>query len=119
MTCTCRKVLKLMKKLTNGSDIEMFWSPYDLSIYLADQCNSEHRIDCSKYENDMHVIIAKLFEEKCLREGRTPYYFYLTYDGLHPWAITWEKAKNFILRSICVPIIVAFITAWLTATFLS
>ncbi len=119
MTRTCKKVLKSMRTLTGNSNAEMAWYVNDHLICLADDDYNKHSFDCSKYDKEMYAIISKLYEENCLCEGRTPYYFYLTYNGLHPYEIKWEKAKDFILRSILVPILVASATAWLTTTFLT
>lgn len=78
---------------------------------------TEHRISRS---SDELVPLLEYLEGKNLIEILGPCFFRLKYDGYHYFQAIISSVLHFLLTSVFVPIVVAFITTlvslWLTGT---
>ena len=63
----------------------------------------------------IHAVIDQLALDGYIRYsdlGKD--YFFLTYKGVHPYKVEWQRIKNFLFTSIFIPIVVSFATTVLT-----
>ncbi len=114
MTIQQLKVLKLLYKLTDRSE-NIFY--YDESAQAFILLEYDKTIDCPKFSRQILGLIEDL-QSKGYVEKLPDRYFSiydkllrLTYKGLHPLHFSLESFVSFMLKSVVVPVIVAFITA--------
>lgn len=112
MIYTCKNVLRGLRKISsNTEDLLSFWgNEPSISLVYDDSKN----YDYTKYQGEIHSIIKQLVSDGYLEYAQNEYNFTLTQRGLHPYHFQWEACKSFLLRSILVPILVAFATTLLT-----
>ena len=112
MINTCRNVLSGLRKLSsNTEDILSFLSGTYCIRLLSDTSKT---YDYTKYNGEIVSIISQLVSDGYLKYSFNECNFTLTQRGLHPYRFQWESCKSFLLRSILVPILVAFATTLLT-----
>lgn len=114
MTIQQLKVLKLLYKLTDRSE-NIFY--YDESAQAFILLEYDKTIDCPKLSRQILGLMEDL-QSKGYVEKLPDRYFSiddkllrLTYKGLHPLHFSLESVVSFMLKSVVVPVIVAFITA--------
>lgn len=110
MTKQCRYALNQIKKLTNNTASEIDFVYKDNVIYMIRQ--PQRRIIVPKYANEFSTLIPVLVEKGYLTKQKFGYQ--LTHKGIHPYAVGWETIKAFLIKSILIPVVVAFLTAALT-----
>lgn len=110
MTKQCRYVLKQIKHFVNNSSSEFEFVYRDNVIYMLN--NPSHRFVIPKYSNELDTLVSVLLENKYLVKSK--YGYRLTHKGMHPYEVGWETLKSFLIKSILVPVVVAFLTAVLT-----
>lgn len=118
MTFQELKFLKLLHELTHRTEQVFIYDNFDCSVHLYSEFNV--CLPCGKLSCEINSIINSLLDggyissyptngidERCYR---------LTHKGLHPFQFSFAKFLSFLIRSIIVPIIVAFVTAlWVSA----
>lgn len=112
MISTCRNVLTGLRKLTSNTEDLLSFLGDTYCICLVDDIDKTY--DYTKYQGEIHSIIKQLVSDGYLEYGYNEYNFILTQRGLHPYRFQWEACRSFLLRSILVPILVAFATTLLT-----
>ncbi|MGX7195216.1 hypothetical protein [Enterococcus olivae] len=70
-------------------------------------------------ESDIHIALSDLHYDKLIYFRITPEHdipidITLKYEGLRYFDWKWEKAKDFLLKNILVPSVVAFFTTLIT-----
>lgn len=108
----CRKVLKGLRKISRNSEITLGFLEETTCICREDDFDVVY--DYFTYRGEIHSIINHLSEEGYLICEQNINFFSLTQKGLHPYRFTWDAIKHFLLTSVLIPIIVAFITSLLT-----
>lgn len=112
MTRTCRNVLKHLRDLSeNGSHVLIF-SIGDNCVYTYDDNGKYY--DYTEHASEFDAIIRELARTGHLVINENEATFFLTYKGLHPYAMTWQELKTFLIRSFIVPIVVSIITTVVT-----
>lgn len=112
MTYQCAVVLKHLRKLANNSEPLMTFVSDANIICLSD--NASVFYDYTQYCKEITGIIQSLIEQGYLVNGFNQYNFSLTQKGLHPYQLQFEKARQFLVKSIVVPILVAILTTLIT-----
>lgn len=110
MTKQCRYALSQIRKFTNNTASEIDFIYENNAIYMIHQ--PQHEIVIPKYKNEFIVLIPVLLEKGYLI--KTKFGYQLTHKGMHPYGVGWETLKSFLIKSILVPVVVAFLTAALT-----
>lgn len=112
MISTCRTVLSSLRKLSSNSECSLSFLGNTHQICLASDKSKIY--DPAKYKGEINGIISQLVSDGYLEYSYSNLSFHLTQRGLHPYRFQWESCKSFLLRSILVPILVAFATTLLT-----
>lgn len=107
MTKQCKAVLRELVMLSNNSEEPMGYVLNEPRISLF--YNSNKFYDYSPYSNEIEGIIQQLVDDGYL-ELFNRHDFKLTHKGLHRRTFQWIEIKQFLLRSILVPIVVSIIT---------
>ena len=111
MEWTTKKLLNGFKALTGNTGKLFGYDPYRNCFRLIDSKDSEY--DCSWCSDAIEPHLKKMAELDFITEkGRNTYQ--LGFRGLHPYYVRWEIFRDFMLKSVVTPIIVAFITSLLT-----
>lgn len=116
MTPACRKTLKLMRKLTDTSEKLIIFDERKCDIVIS--CKAENRVSVSEFKNEIKGIFAYLSEKGYIAYD-DPYNFYLTHKGLHSVYFSWEALRDFLAKSVLVPILVALVTSLLANIFIN
>lgn len=112
MTKQCKTVLNELVKLSNNTDALMCYSLRKPHITLY--YNFDKFYDYSTYSHEIEGIIQQLANDGYLAFLDRGNGFKLTHKGLHRKAFEWIEIKQFLLKSVIVPIVVAAITALVT-----
>lgn len=113
MTKQCKCVLQNLKKLTNNSDCFLSFLGNSTCICRMDDYNATY--DYCAYQTEINSIINFLASTGYLiflNESKNQ--FMLSHKGIHPYRVSWESAKQFLINSFLTPIAVAFITTLIT-----
>lgn len=117
MTLQESKLLKLLNTLTFHSEDPFFYDPSDVSFHLAEDL--ERMLPCCALSSEINGLIDSLKDKKYIKSvptyGLDEDRFCLTQKGIHRFQISIEAAVKFLVTSILVPAVVAFITALITA----
>lgn len=116
MTPSCRKTLKLMRKLTDTSEKLIIFDERKCDIVIS--CKAENRVSVSEFKNEIKGIFAYLSEKSYIAYD-DPDNFYLTHKGLHSIYFSWEALRDFLAKSVLVPILVALVTSLLANIFIN
>ena len=108
--CSC--VLRELRKLSHNTETVLCF--LGDSTYICLDENENIFYDYSKYQGEVHAIINELVNTCYLTYETNEYYFCLTERGLHPYQLKWMDIKDFLFKSILVPIIVSGFTTLLT-----
>jgi len=118
MTIQQLQVLRLLYKLTERSEKTFFYDENDQSLVLFEY---DGKITCSKLSHQILGLLENL-QSKGYVEKLPDRYFSiddkllrLTYKGLHPMHFSLESFVAFLIKSVAVPVIVAFITSLLVS----
>lgn len=117
MLPNCKIVLKGLIQLSEGQDVELdlLGSDKETLIVRADDYPKYSRTyDYSEHKHEISSILDQLEKTGYLKYTYAPNSFVLTQKGLHPYAFRWEEFKEFLFKSIAVPIVVAFFTTLIT-----
>lgn len=112
-------LIKLIHLYKQATCLDYYFS-YTLGndkIYLTDDkfvIQKDVFVDVKKYKNQMSYIYDNLLKNEYIFQHPTGAYFYLSYKGIKYFSFSFEKAKNFIIKSVLTPIIVSIITAIIT-----
>ena len=109
----CRHVLKNLQKLSQSTDTELCFIVCHPHICRSDCLDVYY--DYSDQAHQIHAVIDQLALDGYIRYsdlGKD--YFFLTYKGVHPYKVEWQRIKNFLFTSIFIPIVVSFATTVLT-----
>lgn len=109
MTYHCKKVLKNLRNISKNTESTLCWFVDNKQICLFDDYDSYY--DYSEFQNEIHGILSVLIQDGYLSPGMNQYFFSLTYKGLHPYLVTWESLKHFLMTSIFIPIVVSVLTS--------
>lgn len=112
MTLQCRIVLKELQKLSDYTETELSFLGESTCICLSS--NYDKIYNYSKYQNEIVGIIQQLADDGYLTYTRNNHFFTLTHKALHRHQFKWEIFKSFLIKSVLVPIFVAFITTLIT-----
>lgn len=118
MTVQQLQVLKLLYKLTNHSEKRFYYDENEQLFFLYD---GNGIVNCSKFSSQIIGLLNNLqsygYIEKVTINSFTvdDNILRLTYRGLHPLYFSVETVMGFLIKSIVVPIVVAFITALLVS----
>lgn len=114
MTSECRNVLKAIRKLSQDTSCEL--SAINTRICKVHSPKTDF-VDLPEYAGELNAILNYMLEIGYIKSER--FGFSLTYKGLHPYKVSWEQIKRFLLVSVFVPISVSLVTSlltlWLTA----
>lgn len=113
MTLASKKILKELRKISGNTEQSLCLLGNTTCLSLSN-CKGE-TYDYSRYQNEINSIIKQLVDLKYLEYGQNEDFFSLTQYGLHPYQYKWDVLKMFLLKSVAVPIFVAFVTALLTS----
>lgn len=105
-------ILKNLRKLAGNTEAELCL--YGDCPLIGLTSNDEKTYDCSKYAGELTGAIDYLVKTGYLEYGNNKYFFYLTAKGVHPYSFAWETFKDFMIKSILVPIVVSFGTSLIT-----
>lgn len=112
MLRNCKIVLKGLRKIANGQSTDLAFLGETTCICRLDDYSIKY--DYAKYENEISSIVSQLGKDGYLEFTVNEYHFVLTQKGLHPYAFQWESIKEFLLKSVAIPVIVALITTLIT-----
>lgn len=110
MTKQSRYVLHQIQKLCKNSSIELYFIEKDNVIYKVH--NPLIKVKLKKYSGEIGSLFDYLTETGYLIKTR--FGFKLTHKGAHPYAVSFETVKCFLIKSFLVPIAVSIITTLLT-----
>lgn len=109
----CRSVLKNLQKISQSTDTELCFIGGHPQIGRFECLDIYY--DYSKQAHQIHSIIDQLAIDGYLRfSDQRKNNFFLTYKGLHPYKVEWQKIKNFLFTSIFIPIVISLVTTLLT-----
>lgn len=116
MTRQARAVLRNLQKLTKRSEDEVAFLGNTCCFALTADLDATW--DYSKYNSEIYGIIRWLAQGGYIAYTRNEYHFQLTHHGLHPYRFAFEEVRNFLIKSVLIPIAVSFfttlITLWIT-----
>ncbi len=114
MTKQCRIVLNNLRKISNSSDIVLGFLGDTTFICLSD--NYDIVYDYQKFATEIKSIIEYLVKTNYLYfpDEKNHNFFSLTHKGLHPYRVSLESVKIFLIRSFITPIIVSIIVSAIT-----
>ncbi len=107
MTKQCRYILNCCKKLNDPDFCYNSETGYIKNVHKLDG-----GIQIKKYTNETVSAFDYLCENGYLKE--TQFGYTLTQKGLHPNRMIWEEIRNFLIKSVIIPIIVSSITTLVT-----
>lgn len=114
MLSTHRDVLSHLRSLAKNTETLMNFSYNSNEICCFTDNGELVSYDYSFYKHEICGILDCLVEDGYLSYADSHNGFYLTQRGLHPYKIGWKRFKNFLLRSIIVPIVVSALTTLVT-----
>lgn len=116
MTIQEFKFLKLLNSVTSYSEAPFFYDSNDASIHLVD--NTERLIPCHKLSSEINGLISSLEDKKYIEHiptyGLDEENYRLTQKGLHRFQFSIETILKFLITSVFIPIVVAFVTTLIT-----
>lgn len=112
MTYICRNVLRGLQSIVKDTDDTLSLVDGEPFICLYNDPSTYY--DYSKYKNEINSIIKELVRTGYLEYDFNEYHFSLTHKGFHPYLYTWEDVRNFIFKSIIIPIAVSVATTVVT-----
>lgn len=111
MTRSCKDVLKHLRAISENGSLLSFVM---LENRVCSYCDSGKKYyDYSKYSGEFHLILDELAKSGHLEFSGNDS-FSLTYKGLHPYIMSWEAFKSFLIRSFFVPVVVSVATSLIT-----
>lgn len=110
LTKQCKYLLKQIKLFTNNTTIEWNYNHEDNYIYKIKVRNN--KMNLTKYFGELDALINALLNNGYITKSR--FGFQLTHKGIHPYRVSFQEFKMFLLKSIFVPILVALLTALAT-----
>lgn len=116
MTPQCKKVLKILIKLSDRSECLLsFCGPSDFCICQYSNLDIEYNF--SAFSKEFHGILQQLSRDGFLHFDSDTV-FHLTHKGLHRFWIRAEEFITFLYRSILVPIVVSVLASIITTYIL-
>lgn len=118
MTIKAYRLLKIIKKAQINESKEVFIDFNERYVCTVSEKNdSKVTIDISEYEQSLLNTLEYLIDSGLIEKNySSSSYVKVTHLGWHFGEITLWKIFSFLMKSIIVPIFVAFITAILTIT---
>ena len=125
MTSQCRAVLRQLRILSANTEVEMLF--IHRNTHIARMGEPAKKYNYIKYRDEINGIIQSLEKDGYLAYDDDPSdahtaehtKFHLTHRGLHPYQATYEQIRNFLLKSVLVPVAVSIVTTlialWLQA----
>ncbi len=117
MTLQEIKFLRLIHKLTSKTEQSFYYDEFDHSLHLYE--NSSVKQPCEELSTEISSLESSLADEGYIvllpSQGLNDQNYRLTHKGLHYFQVSLNALMSFLLKSILVPIIVAFLTALLVS----
>lgn len=110
MTKQCKYVLNQIRILTNNTSCEFSYMHEKNYIYKVHAIND--KLALNKYPGELSSIISSLLEDGYLTASRMG--LQLTHKGLHPYRVSLEEIKRFLVKSILIPILISALASLLT-----
>lgn len=107
MTKQCKYILNCCKKLNEPDFHHSSKDGYIRNVHKLDG-----GIQIKKYSNEASSAFDYLCENGYLK--KTQFGYTLTQKGLHPNRMIWEEIRNFLIKSVIIPIVVSSITTLVT-----
>lgn len=110
MTKQCKYVLKQIKKLTNNTACEFGYVHEKNYIYTV--CNNSKKLVLDKCTGELSTLISSLLSDGYLTTNQ--FGLQLTHKGLHPFRVSFEEVKLFLLKSVLIPIVISVLASLAT-----
>lgn len=110
MTYESQAVLYGIKKMTNNNSVE-FGYELGATCFKDDDGNI---YDYSRYDGEIQSIIDQLVDEDYIKMSAQRYHFVLTQKAIHLHEDRVKRARNLILKSVVVPVVVSIVTSLIT-----
>lgn len=120
MTIKGYKLLKKLKKAQVEEVDTVYISYTDLTVSrVMNERNSPSIASISKYKNSLRSTLKYLSDMGYINwNQKNDEYTKVTHTGWHFEEVVVQKILSFLMKSVIVPIVVAFITALLTTMLL-
>jgi len=107
MTIESQAVLRGIKNMTGNMSEEFGY----LTNSTCFQTDHGARYDYARYKGEIQSIVDQLLDEGYIKQSSRRYYFVLTQKAIHMHEERMERLRNFLIRSVVVPVSVSIVTS--------